>query len=244
MKPEVQALMRQRDALEGEITSLLQTIPPEFRGVDRHSMPPLVDAEGFPRSDIDVYLIRTVRHKVAMLQNDYRRVMRQLEQHVLNWDSSGSRATTSASDVRSAEEKTEDALEHPRVPSNAAEMRAFALIDEVSADSPAFSAGLQVNDHVIQFGSLTDTFDAAVLAGTVRALVFPSEIASPGCRHCALQREFARAVCGATRQRTRCAFSASSAMERPRTSRLSLCSASVNCRALGLARLGESWRSL
>eukprot|EP01069_Polyplicarium_translucidae_P011598 Polyplicarium_translucidae@DN4128_c0_g1_i1.p2 len=31
---------------------------------------PLVDAEGFPRSDVDVHAVRTARHRLACLKTD------------------------------------------------------------------------------------------------------------------------------------------------------------------------------
>lgn len=40
---------------------------------------PLVDEEGFPRSDIDVHAIRDARHQLACLKTDYRELQRRLE---------------------------------------------------------------------------------------------------------------------------------------------------------------------
>ena len=40
---------------------------------------PLVDNEGFPRGDIDVYQVREARHKVACLRNDANDILNQIE---------------------------------------------------------------------------------------------------------------------------------------------------------------------
>ena len=40
---------------------------------------PLVDSEGFPRSDIDVYQVREARNKVACLRNDAADILSQIE---------------------------------------------------------------------------------------------------------------------------------------------------------------------
>ncbi len=40
---------------------------------------PLVDAEGFPRSDIDVYQVREARNKVAHLRHDAVDILNQIE---------------------------------------------------------------------------------------------------------------------------------------------------------------------
>ena len=46
--------MKQKDNLEEEIKALNQVLESQKVGMDD----PLVDAEGFPRADIDVYQVR------------------------------------------------------------------------------------------------------------------------------------------------------------------------------------------
>lgn len=40
---------------------------------------PLVDESGFPRNDIDVYLVRHARHEIICLKNDLKELMKQIE---------------------------------------------------------------------------------------------------------------------------------------------------------------------
>lgn len=39
----------------------------------------LVDADGFPRNDIDVHQIRNARHQIICLQNDLKSLLKQIE---------------------------------------------------------------------------------------------------------------------------------------------------------------------
>lgn len=40
---------------------------------------PLVDDEGFPRDDVDIFEVRKLRHRHAMLQTDHQKLMKELE---------------------------------------------------------------------------------------------------------------------------------------------------------------------
>jgi len=40
---------------------------------------PLVDFEGFPRADVDIFECRKLRHRHAILQTDHQNLMKQLE---------------------------------------------------------------------------------------------------------------------------------------------------------------------
>lgn len=44
----------------------------------------LLDAEGFPRADIDVYAVRQARHQIICLQNDLKAIMKEIEQGLIN----------------------------------------------------------------------------------------------------------------------------------------------------------------
>ena len=40
----------------------------------------LVDSEGYPRQDIDVYQVRHARHQIICLQNDHKEIMKKIEE--------------------------------------------------------------------------------------------------------------------------------------------------------------------
>jgi hypothetical protein len=71
----------QRKAMENEadVIYLELTTSPEDgiepMGVDT----PLVDPEGYPRADIDVYRARTLRNRFRILQTDHKEISQKLE---------------------------------------------------------------------------------------------------------------------------------------------------------------------
>ena len=56
-REQILELMKQKDNLEEEIKALHQVLESQKVGMDD----PLVDAEGFPRSDIDVYQVGEIK---------------------------------------------------------------------------------------------------------------------------------------------------------------------------------------
>lgn len=75
---EYARLSREKEAAEAEIAGIVEELT---SGVNPGGVSgPLVDAEGFPRADIDVYRVRHLRHRLACLQTDHKAVMRRIEQ--------------------------------------------------------------------------------------------------------------------------------------------------------------------
>uniref|UniRef100_UPI00358EBC9B 26S proteasome non-ATPase regulatory subunit 9 isoform X2 n=1 Tax=Myxine glutinosa TaxID=7769 RepID=UPI00358EBC9B len=102
---------------------------------------PLVDAEDYPRSDIDVYRVRNARRDIICLQNDHKVIMGEIEQglHILH-----------------SNDNPETYQRGPQVYSNPHTMpRPFASVDTVTAGSPAHTAGLKPGDGIVGFGSVT-----------------------------------------------------------------------------------------
>jgi len=64
---------RERAELEAEMTALLAALGP----AGMHG--PLVDADGFPRADVDVMEVRTNRQRIIMRRNDLAAKMRELD---------------------------------------------------------------------------------------------------------------------------------------------------------------------
>ena len=70
-------LDQERKAIEDKIIALNDYLKaPGMPGLRGN----LVDAEGFPRSDIDVYEVRKARHDLACLQTDHQALMKKIEQ--------------------------------------------------------------------------------------------------------------------------------------------------------------------
>ncbi|KAH8417724.1 hypothetical protein KR222_004815 [Zaprionus bogoriensis] len=114
---------------------------------------PLVDAEGFPRNDIDIYQVRQARQTIICLQNDHKELMNQI-QTLLN-QYHAEIATTDPELVNRAsalelngERADGGALISPQ------DTRAIVLVNLVSPNSPAEEAGLRVGDKIMRFGSI------------------------------------------------------------------------------------------
>ncbi len=75
---EFERLTQEKTKIESEINGIVEELtsgdtPPGLKG-------PLVDAEGFPRADLDVYRVRHQRHRFACLQTDHQQIMKQIEE--------------------------------------------------------------------------------------------------------------------------------------------------------------------
>ncbi|KAJ3324298.1 26S proteasome non-ATPase regulatory subunit 9 [Boothiomyces sp. JEL0866] len=130
-------LIKQKEQIESQIQ--------EFEGILRtHNVgmkTPLVDNEGFPRADIDIYAVRTARSQLASilyltigLYNDQEKIMNDIHQALVK--------------VHSAA-KTEQPLA-PQVEKPVA----FAKVNGVAPDSPANAAGLLRGDLITEFGKV------------------------------------------------------------------------------------------
>jgi 26S proteasome non-ATPase regulatory subunit 9 len=100
---------------------------------------PLVDREGYPRNDIDVYQVRHARHKIICLQNDFKALTKEIEQKLEILHQMGNGSESSPMDIGESEERR-------RVP--------IARVNLVSEGSPAYHAGLECEDLILTFGSI------------------------------------------------------------------------------------------
>jgi len=94
---------------------------------------------------------------VAVLTNDHKRVTSQIEQlmHELHAEARRAPAADTAKRPRVTETHTSAPLPLHTSPTAVPAMRPFALVDEVSSDSPAEEAGVAVGDQLIAFASVT-----------------------------------------------------------------------------------------
>jgi 26S proteasome regulatory subunit N4 len=172
-------LIAQREALELEADA----IGSELRSPGPNGEPPaglkdkLVDKEGFPRADIDIYRVRTLRGRLAVLNTDHKALMKTIEAEVTRLHgiaganghmagaSSGSglqrngnpedddvsinTVFTSTTTAASTAASTDTSTFSLDTYIN---LKAFAIIDEILPDSPASLANLQNGDRLIQFG--------------------------------------------------------------------------------------------
>ncbi|XP_019722609.1 26S proteasome non-ATPase regulatory subunit 9 [Hippocampus comes] len=137
---DVKNLIKKKDDIEEQIKAYYDVLEDQGVGLDG----PLVDAEGYPRADVNLYQIRTARHNISCLQNDHKAIMAEIEDalHKLH-------AREKAKRLHDRTEAFEEAMEQQdTLPA------AFARVDAVTQGSPASAAGLKVGDEVIEFGSV------------------------------------------------------------------------------------------
>ncbi|XP_074015671.1 26S proteasome non-ATPase regulatory subunit 9 isoform X1 [Numenius arquata] len=138
---DVQQLVKRKDEVEAQIKACYELLEGQ-KGVGMEE--PLVDAEGFPRDDIDLYQVRTARHNIICLQNDHKALMKQVEEalHQLH--------------AREKEKQARDEAEALAEAMSQAQSlpQAFAKVNAVTPGSPASISGLQVDDEIVEFGSV------------------------------------------------------------------------------------------
>ncbi|XP_047446756.1 26S proteasome non-ATPase regulatory subunit 9 [Mugil cephalus] len=137
---DVKNLMKKKDNIEEQIKAYYDVLEDQGVGVEG----PLVDDEGYPRADVNVYQIRTARHNISCLQNDHKAIMVEIEEalHKLH---AREKAKRSQDEAEAQGEAMEQQVSLPPP---------FARVDAVTDGSPACAAGLRVGDEVIEFGSV------------------------------------------------------------------------------------------
>ncbi|WVQ99611.1 hypothetical protein IAU59_006747 [Kwoniella sp. CBS 9459] len=179
------ALMQRKDEIEKEIEALKDVLT-------SHGTTPttsLVDPEGYPRGDIDIYAIRHARSSLVRLQNDRRQVSDLLATALEDAFSVSSSSSNSGSgfgssslpnghaslDIRST------SSDHPSTNGDVSTEvvwpeRAIARVNSVAPSSPASQAGLKAGDLIYDFAGVFHDSPGGIQA--IGALVNQSEGAS------------------------------------------------------------------
>ncbi|XP_003395875.1 26S proteasome non-ATPase regulatory subunit 9 [Bombus terrestris] len=136
-KDYVLQLMKDKDKIESDLKALKEILDISHVGMDD----PLVDCEGYPRNDIDVYQVRHVRYKIICLRNDHKTLMKKIEEglHKLH---------------ALAGDQAENSLATTTIVQDNAQLDPFLKVNLVSSGSPAEIAGIQVDDLILEFGSI------------------------------------------------------------------------------------------
>ncbi|KAL3909161.1 MAG: hypothetical protein SGPRY_009526, partial [Prymnesium sp.] len=174
MSDALRELMERKDAVERQIVEISEALAAENMG---GVSGPLVDAQGFPRADVDVHQTRNLRHQLACLNTDHRRLMTQIEQGMVEHFAAASTSSSGLVSPPPSASSVSIPIRHtPQqsapVPAAEAYSQAssalsnalangvdslvpFAEIDEVAVGGPAAAAGIQCGDKLLSFGGLT-----------------------------------------------------------------------------------------
>ncbi|XP_039960638.1 26S proteasome non-ATPase regulatory subunit 9 isoform X1 [Bactrocera neohumeralis] len=148
-------LMAEKEAMESKISDYGNILVNNANvGMDG----PLVDAEGFPRNDIDVYQVRQARQQIICLQNDYKSLMKEIEKQMHKLHSEAAESQTQLLSTNTATLRLEDDNEVPNTSMSSASVeppkKVIVKINMISPGSPAEEAGLRVDDEILEFGTI------------------------------------------------------------------------------------------
>lgn len=117
---------------------------------------PLVDADGFPRADVDVMAVRHARQQVVMRRNDLKCAMGELAGALEALHALGPTAAPAPAPAPAPLAGAAGGLAaaHAVGDGKCATLAPFAWVDSVTPGSPASDAGLAVGDRVVALGPL------------------------------------------------------------------------------------------
>lgn len=160
--------MEKRDEIEAEMNSIISRLSqPGGPGISGN----LLDTEGFPRSDIDISSVRSDRHRLSELRNDYKDLTDKINENLLLLHSAR-RSQNVALPIKDAEGSNNSEFLHsdgitsvssrdgiPEDSPTSMEvepivMVPFAIVDEIAEASPAAEDGLQLGDQIVKFGNV------------------------------------------------------------------------------------------
>lgn len=144
-REELLQLMKEKENLEKDIVALSEVLKSQGVGMDE----PLVDDEGFPRADIDVYQVRHARHGIRTKTTDLKEMMKKIEAGLANIHAQARQGVGIETDISNGLTLSNVASEKERSP--------FARVLVVCPGSPAADAGIQQNDLITQFGSVDNS---------------------------------------------------------------------------------------
>jgi len=141
-------------------TSLNSALPISLYGES------LLDQDGFPRADIDLYAVRAARNQVSCLSNDLKDINNQLDNALHSLHALGQEAVLEAIQA----EKNERGLQTTKTLTSSSLMasttksvpktseivhtlKPWAIIDTVSSTSPASECGLRCGDKILKMGN-------------------------------------------------------------------------------------------
>ena len=140
-------LMSKKGEIEDEIRQSLEVLDSQG-GVGMEGA--LIDSDNFPRSDIDLYAVRSARQKIIRLRNDHKAAMKAFEKklHELHAEAKLTKSPQAQANGQSETEDNQD-----RVMS--LKEKVFARISMVLPGSPADQAELKNGDLILWFGSVS-----------------------------------------------------------------------------------------
>jgi len=143
------ARLLELDKKRAELEAEMQALVDDLKSPGINGEPPAgitsqtdVDAEGYPRSDIDLYAVRDKRHRLNVLRNDLKALMGALEATLHEAHSAAVSADEAAAPTS------------PVAVAKTMSTEPFATILELLPDSPAALGGLHNGDELLSFADI------------------------------------------------------------------------------------------
>ncbi|KAL3746288.1 hypothetical protein ACJRO7_015269 [Eucalyptus globulus] len=153
LKAETMKLMEKRTAVEAEMNVIIERLTqPGGPGLSGN----LVDSEGFPRTDIDIPVVRAERRRLSELRNDHKEITDKLNENIQVLHSARL-APRSAPANGSGSESSRNIIQRDTPSDMDVDVivsRPFAVVDEIADGSPAAEDGLQLGDQIVKFGNV------------------------------------------------------------------------------------------
>lgn len=152
---ELKSLQEEKEAATSKLSAnmeYLNTTPVGLEG-------PLIDANGYPRNDCDLYAVRAARHAVNCSRNDLMRLQETMMRK-LNCLHSATREKGMAQMERDKEvlaRHHREAEERRRLESEmrrVIKLAPLATVSDVKAGSPAFEGGLRAGQQILEYGAV------------------------------------------------------------------------------------------
>ena len=157
MESELLKLNDQRSAMEQEMSSIVEIL--ESMNGAPGLKEPLVDYEGFPRADVDIFEVRKLRNRHACLQTDHCKLMKDLEQKLysLHSDYKERGCVDKEEAPKSSKVEQPDAIMEVKEEKKQ-ESIPFVWVHDVAPGSPAQQDGFKIGDAIVSFGQADHTF--------------------------------------------------------------------------------------
>lgn len=136
LREQLNNALSSRKEIEKKISELNEVL--KAHGVGMHEE--LVDQEGFPRDDINVYEVRHARAKLIKEQTNYKLAMKKCEDLLMKYHSQ---------DLPEFMDKSE------RSSIVVQSHKKMAVVGKVEPGSPSEHAGLREGDIILEFGKIT-----------------------------------------------------------------------------------------
>jgi 26S proteasome non-ATPase regulatory subunit 9 len=172
-KDAYEELALKKEEIENRLTELNQILFQEGN-VGMHEE--LVDRDGYPRADIDLFKVRQTRQEINCLQNDHKALMKQIEKELnkkyINMKNEEKFGEESFHQIKNNNNNNNN---NNSSNGNHKHLKPFLKITHVDENSPSHEAGLKKDDLIVQFGphrhSNTDKITLTLIADHVQSHV-------------------------------------------------------------------------